>query len=199
MFLLHSGVALRSSFLSARISSRTRVFSPLPSSVLKCRLQSSSATALKESNADDASSRAPSGDALSGFSKLGLCSELLGALAEQNIHEPTPVQQAVIPRIVNGENLVMAATTGSGKTLAYALPIVQTLNAQEMLGYERRVKRPRCLILVPTRELARQVLQNVKQLGHFSKISSTAVLGGESYTIQKKSVSELCASPHSYS
>lgn len=46
-------------------------------------------------------------------------------------HTPTPVQKAVIPRLLNGENLVMAASTGSGKTLAFTLPVIQTLISQE--------------------------------------------------------------------
>lgn len=107
------------------------------------------------------------------------------------IQKPTPVQDAVIPFILKNENLVMAASTGSGKTLAYLLPIIQNLQKQEQEGFERQIRRPRCLVLVPTRELARQVLSSVKQIGHISKISSSAVLGGESYSIQKKSVSEM--------
>jgi superfamily II DNA/RNA helicase len=74
---------------------------------------------------------------------------------------PTPVQKTVIPRLLNGENLVMAASTGSGKTFAYLLPAAQQLRAQEMTGYTRLVRRPRCLVLVPTRELAKQVI-NIK-------------------------------------
>jgi superfamily II DNA/RNA helicase len=82
----------------------------------------------------------------------------------------------------------MAAATGSGKTFAYTLPTVQNLQNQELLGYKRQIQRPRCLILVPTRDLARQVLQSVKQIGHFSKVSSAAVIGGEDYSLQKKAV-----------
>ena len=68
----------------------------------------------------------------------------------------------------------MAAATGSGKTLAYALPTLQLLHEQEKNGYERTPKRPRTLILVPTRELARQVLQSIKDLSHYHKISSVS-------------------------
>ena len=154
---------------------------------------------------------------------------LYPALLYIEISVPTPVQKATIPRLLNGENLVMAASTGSGKstsvsysnisilinsfsnshmsfaspspiymqllwlgkTLAYLLPTVQTLQAQEVGGYQRHSKRPRCLILVPTRELARQVLVNVKSLSHFCKMSSCAVLGGEEFAVQKKSVSQI--------
>lgn len=85
----------------------------------------------------------------------------------------------------------MAASTGSGKTLAYTLPCLQQMHIEEKNGYIRRVKRPRCLILVPTRELAQQVLDCVKKVGHYSKVSSTGVLGGEQFGPQKKAVS-LC-------
>lgn len=83
----------------------------------------------------------------------------------------------------------MAASTGSGKTLAYSLPAIQALHNEELLGYKRLPKRPRCIVLVPTRELAQQVLQSVKQIGHFSKVSSVAVVGGEDYGVQRKLVS----------
>ena len=76
----------------------------------------------------------------------------------------------MIPRLLGGENLVMAASTGSGKTLAFALPAIQSLLAQEADGYERQPRRPRCVILVPTRELARQILAAIKSLAHFSKV-----------------------------
>lgn len=98
------------------------------------------------------------------------------------------MQKAVIPRILSGENLLMAASTGSGKTLAYMLPCMQELRIEEEQGYARRPKRPRCIVLVPTRELARQVLHSVKQIGHYSKVASTAVLGGEQYGEQTKQV-----------
>jgi ATP-dependent RNA helicase RhlE len=98
------------------------------------------------------------------------------------------VQQGVIPRLLARENLVMAASTGSGKTLAYSLPTVQYLVGEELVGYKRLPQRPRCLVLVPTRELAKQVLQSIKHLGHYSKVSSSAIFGGEEYATQKKMV-----------
>jgi superfamily II DNA/RNA helicase len=149
--------------------------------------------------------------AVASFGELGLDEDIMAALEAQGgtggvynealfinrslpflvligIHTPTPVQKAVIPRILKEENLVMAASTGSGKTLAYMLPCLQSMHIQEKDGYVRKPKRPRCLVLVPTRELARQVLDCVKQIGHYSKVSSTAVLGGEQYGTQKKQV-----------
>ena len=125
------------------------------------------------------------------FSRLGVTAELVAGLGEQGFGTPTPVQKAVVPRLLSGENLVMAAATGSGKTLAFILPAVQKLAMQEQQGYVRQTRRPRCLVLVPTRELARQVLGTVKALSHYSKVSSCAVLGGEQYGIQKKNLDRL--------
>lgn len=126
------------------------------------------------------------------FAKLGVVPDLVLGLQEQSISVPTPVQRAVIPRLLAGENLVMAASTGSGKTLAFILPVMQKMATQEQQGgYIRQVRRPRCLVLVPTRELARQVLSTVKSLSHFAKISSCAVLGGEQYALQKKNLDKL--------
>jgi superfamily II DNA/RNA helicase len=125
------------------------------------------------------------------FTKLGLLDNIVNGLADISINTPTPVQKAVIPRLLGGENIVMAASTGSGKTFAFALPAIQNMIIQEQYGYKRQVRRPRCLILVPTRELARQILTNIKSVAHTAKISSTAVLGGEQYALQKKSLDRL--------
>ena len=125
------------------------------------------------------------------FSRLGLIDEVSRGVAAQGLSSPTAVQRAVIPRIIGGENLVMAASTGSGKTFAFVLPVIQALIAQESLGYARQPQRPRCLILVPTRELARQVLLAIKSIAHFAKVSSAAVLGGEPYAQQKVSLGRL--------
>ena len=125
------------------------------------------------------------------FSSLGLIPDIAKGLAAQDIVTPTGVQKAVIPRLLNRENLVMAASTGSGKTLAFTLPAIQNMLLQEQLGYERQPRRPRTLVLVPTRELAKQVLSVVKGLSHTAKISSCAVFGGEQYSVQKKNLDRM--------
>ncbi len=125
------------------------------------------------------------------FSKLGLMTELSEAMDAKELIVPTPVQKAVIPRVCAGENIVMAASTGSGKTLAYMLPIIQNMVLQESQGYMRATKRPRTLVLVPTRELARQVLSEVKSVSHYCKVSSTVVIGGEQSSPQKKALNGM--------
>ena len=67
---------------------------------------------------------------LSGFGQLGLDQDLVMALEELNFFTPTPVQKAIIPRILSDESIVVAAATGSGKTLAFVLPVLQQLIEQ---------------------------------------------------------------------
>lgn len=87
----------------------------------------------------------------------------------------------------------------SGKTLTFSLPVIQQLKQQELDGYQRLPSRPRCLILVPTRDLAKQVLSCVKKLSHHIKLSSGSLLGGEDAGPQKRmlqgQVDLLVASP----
>lgn len=128
---------------------------------------------------------------LNAFSGLGLLENMVEGLSSRDLSDPTPVQRAVVPRLLAGENIVMSASTGSGKTLAYMLPTIQSLVTQEAGGYIRQSMRPRVVVLVPTRELARQVLQEVKSIGHYCKVSSTAVLGGEPSGLQKKALGRI--------
>lgn len=92
------------------------------------------------------------------FESLGISSELAHALRETGIEHPTSVQSNAIPAVCGGADVVIGAATGSGKTLAYLLPVLQMLKNEELFGnVERRSRRPRAVILVPTRELADQV------------------------------------------
>ncbi|KAL6064701.1 RNA helicase, DEAD-box type, Q motif protein [Balamuthia mandrillaris] len=106
---------------------------------------------------------------------LGLCKELLQALDELYLRTPTNVQTETIPDALKRKDILLAAQTGTGKTLAYLLPIFQLLSADEKklaLAGEKaapRVQRPRAVVLLPTRELAQQVLQVAKPLSHHCK------------------------------
>ena len=95
------------------------------------------------------------------FSELGLCPELLQAVAEANYSIPTPVQSASIPPILSARDVQACAQTGSGKTAAFALPMLQRLKNRERAS-DRRVSG---LVLVPTRELAMQVSESFRSLG----------------------------------
>jgi superfamily II DNA/RNA helicase len=121
--------------------------------------------------------------------RLGLSDEMHHALNGMGLREPSPIQQQAIPQLMTGENLLVASETGSGKTLGYLLPIIQALRAAEALGTVRQVKRPRALVLVPTRELADQVLAVTKSIGHVAKVASCAVMGGDGdFARQKRSL-----------
>ena len=85
------------------------------------------------------------------FETLGLSPALLRALAEQNYTTPTPIQAQAIPLALAGHDLLGGAQTGTGKTAAFGLPLLHRLSKQTAPnGY----RRPRALVLVPTRELA---------------------------------------------
>ena len=89
------------------------------------------------------------------FTSLGLAPELVRAVAEEGYEQPTPIQLEAIPLALAGRDLIGSAQTGTGKTAAFMLPILQRLSRDS----DRR--RVRALILVPTRELAEQVLQKI--------------------------------------
>ncbi len=109
------------------------------------------------------------------FESLGLCAELLSAIAAQGYTEPTPIQAQAIPVIFEGCDLLAGAQTGTGKTAAFALPIVQMLS-EKIPGRKRR--RPRVLVLVPTRELAAQVSGQMQNYGRRLSLRSTMIYGG---------------------
>ena len=110
------------------------------------------------------------------FESLGLAPALLRALAEQGYAEPTPIQAAAIPVVLEGGDLLAAAQTGTGKTAAFALPLLQHLST----AGATQTRRPRALVLTPTRELAAQVHDNLRDYGKHLRISSTTIFGGVS-------------------
>jgi len=101
------------------------------------------------------------------FEELNINRQLLNAVADLGFEKPTPIQEEAYPVGMSGQNIVGIAQTGTGKTLAYMLPILQQLK------YSKDYK-PRVIILVPTREL---VVQVVEQIELFTKYMSTRVLG----------------------
>jgi ATP-dependent RNA helicase DeaD len=95
----------------------------------------------------------------SGFAGLMLAPELCDALSALGYEEPTPIQQAAIPPLLAGRDLVGQAATGTGKTAAFALPVLE-----RVLADSGRAE-PLALVLVPTRELATQVSQAMSSYG----------------------------------
>ncbi|MBC8026163.1 MAG: DEAD/DEAH box helicase, partial [Steroidobacteraceae bacterium] len=107
------------------------------------------------------------------FDSLGLKPELLRAVADKGYTVPTPIQLDAIPPVLAGRDVLAGAQTGTGKTAGFVLPILQRLGA-------RGQRNPRCLVLVPTRELAAQVEQSVKDYGKYVDLRSHVVFGGVS-------------------
>jgi superfamily II DNA/RNA helicase len=107
------------------------------------------------------------------FEELGINKYNVNALKKINILNPTPVQQKSIPLILKGQNIMAQARTGSGKTLAFVLPIIESLE----------YKRNEALILVPTRELATQIYEVIRDLGN-SKVKAIPIYGGVSINNQ---------------
>jgi len=113
------------------------------------------------------------------FRDLGLRAELVDALAAQGIDEPFPIQAATIEDALAGHDVCGKAKTGSGKTLAFGLPMLQTVDPA-------RPGHPKALVLVPTRELAKQVVDVLSPLGKAVGIRVAAFYGGTSMERQIK-------------
>jgi ATP-dependent RNA helicase RhlE len=136
------------------------------------------------------------------FSKLGLSAEIVRAVTARGYTEATPIQQQAIPVILDGSDLLAAAQTGTGKTAGFTLPILQRLSTQGSSANPNGVIRRspvRSLILTPTRELAAQVEESVREYGKYVNISSMAVFGGVNITPQirrlRSGVDVLVATP----
>ena len=130
-----------------------------------------------------------------GFAALGLPTLLVERLARDGIAEPFPIQAATIPDALAGRDVLGRGRTGSGKTLAFGLPTITRLGD----GTKRESKRPRALVLVPTRELAMQVSDALEPLVHVSGLRHKLVAGGLSYDKQidalAKGIDLLVATP----
>ena len=111
------------------------------------------------------------------FENLGLAPFLLRALAEQGYENPTPIQQQAIPLALDGRDLLAGAQTGTGKTAAFGLPLLQHLaTSPQSVGNGPR--RPRALVLAPTRELATQVHDSLRGYSKYLRIPSACIYGG---------------------
>jgi superfamily II DNA/RNA helicase len=109
------------------------------------------------------------------FAELGVPAPLIAALAERGVDEPFPIQTATLPDALRGHDVLGRGKTGSGKTIAFAVPVVARLATSR-----RRPQpgKPRALILVPTRELANQVMLSLKPLAAAMSLRVATVYGG---------------------
>ena len=107
------------------------------------------------------------------FDEFDFQPALLDAIDSMNFRECTPIQEQAIPVLLEGHDLIGIAQTGTGKTAAYLLPVLDKLSDG---GYPENAVN--CLIMVPTRELAQQMDQQIEGFSYFTNISGTAVYGG---------------------
>ncbi len=129
------------------------------------------------------------------FKDLGLSAPFLKAVKEKGYNTPSPIQEKAIPHILNGKDVLASAQTGTGKTAGFTLPVLQYLSDTKNPKY-----RPlRALVLTPTRELAAQVYDNVRDYSKYVNIKSTVVFGGVKPASQvatlRKGVDILVATP----
>ncbi|MCT7952721.1 DEAD/DEAH box helicase [Ancylothrix sp. C2] len=130
------------------------------------------------------------------FRNLGLSTDLLRAVADSGYTEPTPIQQQAIPAILKRQDIFASAQTGTGKTAGFTLPLLQLLGTTNPNNGHRK---PRALILTPTRELADQVNDSVKTYGKYLSLRSAAVYGGvgigQQIQIMRRGIDILVATP----
>ncbi len=108
------------------------------------------------------------------FTTLGLSEDLLRAIADKGYTEPSPVQSRAIPAILEGRDILAGAQTGTGKTAAFTLPMLQRLALQP----KKSSRAIRALVLTPTRELAAQVEESIRDYGKYLSLKSFVVFGG---------------------
>lgn len=138
------------------------------------------------------------------FTQLDLIEPLLRALKTEGYVTPTPIQALAVPYVLAGRDLLGWAQTGTGKTAAFALPVLQNLlarqlSAQSATGNVASLRRIRCLVLAPTRELAHQIAESFGNYGRHTGLRHTVVFGGVGMQPQidalRRGVDVLIATP----
>ena len=109
------------------------------------------------------------------FTDLGLSAAVLKALTAEGYVNPTPIQQKAIPEVLAGRDLLGCAQTGTGKTAAFALPMIERLMASNL---QRDARRPRALVLSPTRELSAQIAESFATYGRGTPLKYAVIFGG---------------------
>ena len=130
------------------------------------------------------------------FSQLNLIEPLLQAVSAQNYQTTTPIQEATIPPLLAGKDVLGCAQTGTGKTAAFTLPILQKIAQQSSLTKHANI---RALVLAPTRELASQIGTSFEDYGQFLDIRHSVIFGGVNSNRQiqslKRGIHVLIATP----
>lgn len=118
------------------------------------------------------------------FDTLGLSTPLLKAIAKKGYTKPSPIQEKAIPVVLQGKDVLASAQTGTGKTAGFVLPILQLLDKKQ----QPNKGQVRALVLTPTRELAAQIFDNVKEYSKFIDLKATVIFGGVNQNPQIKSI-----------
>lgn len=113
------------------------------------------------------------------FDKLNINKQLINALSDLALTEPTPIQSAAFPVIMSGSDAVGIAQTGTGKTFAYLLPTIRQLTFSQQ-------KAVRVIIIVPTRELVVQVVQECEKLCKYQTVRIGGIYGGANINTQRQ-------------
>jgi ATP-dependent RNA helicase RhlE len=121
------------------------------------------------------------------FESLGVGGTFRRALGDKGYTQPTPIQSQAIPQLLQGKDLLGVAQTGTGKTAAFALPLLQRLDEENSPPKPRR---PRALILAPTRELALQIHEELTSLGRYTKLRHAFIIGGVSQNPQIRGLAQ---------
>ncbi|MDM8565470.1 DEAD/DEAH box helicase [Candidatus Halobeggiatoa sp. HSG11] len=121
------------------------------------------------------------------FKSFDLHPAILKAIDKCGYTDPTPIQAEAIPKVLNGNDIIASANTGTGKTAAFVLPVLQRLAKKR---YKKQRGQPSVLVLTPTRELANQVTQAIRNYGKNIRVSSVSLVGGMPYGPQLRSLSK---------
>ncbi|MEM7368336.1 MAG: DEAD/DEAH box helicase [Bacteroidota bacterium] len=132
------------------------------------------------------------------FEELGLITPILKALKEKKYEEPTDIQRKAIPLILKRKDILGSAQTGTGKTAAFAIPIIQLIQYKEA-QHEGQKPTLRALIVTPTRELAIQIGENIRDYSKHTLVTHTVIFGGvkqgQQVSALQKGVHILVATP----
>lgn len=120
---------------------------------------------------------------MNSFENLNLPKQLRQAIDDLGFAQPTPIQEQAFPVILSGTDMVGIAQTGTGKTMAYMLPLLQQLKFSNQLN-------PRILIILPTRELVMQVVENVKTYTQYMSVRTLGIYGEANIKLQIESVNQ---------
>jgi len=118
------------------------------------------------------------------FKSLGLTDAILKAVEKKGYDTPSVIQEKAIPLVLQGKDVLASAQTGTGKTAGFTLPMLQILSKEKQVG-KRQI---RALVLTPTRELAAQVHENVREYSEYLDIKSTVIFGGVNQNPQVRTI-----------